>query len=332
MSEDLLRGFKATGAESSGVVVEKKALKQLTKRSDAPGLRYLAIWAALLAGSGFLLHTSFSLGIWAIVPAMILYGSILTVPAYSLSHECSHGTAFRTRWLNESVLYITSVLYLEGPYFRRYAHARHHTYTWLRGLDAQMPFETPVTLKGWILEVSNIGQYLYDFPHMLRNALGLYRQDVLEFTPASELPKLKWEARILLAIYIGGAGAAIWTGALWPLFYLAIPRMVGGVTMQLYTIIQHAEMEENNPNILKSTRSFSTNWFGNFLYANMANHVEHHLYPTVPFYKLPDLHKAVADQVPARDGGLFRNNARILRAVLQRAFGRTTELSEKKAA
>ena len=63
---------------------------------------------------------------------MVLYGAILTVPSYSLSHECAHGTAFRTRWLNELVFWATSLIYFEPPHFRRFAHARHHTYTWIR--------------------------------------------------------------------------------------------------------------------------------------------------------------------------------------------------------
>ena len=309
---------KATNASSSGVHLDKKTLKALTRRSDRPGLIYLAIWLALLAGSGLLLHLA--LGGWAVVPAMLLYGTILTVPAYSISHESSHGTAFRTRWLNESVLWLTSLIFLESPSMRRYAHARHHTYTWIRGKDAQMPFATPLTFKGWLLEVSDIGQYFYDAKHLARNAFGCFDAEVIEFTPESELPKLKWEARAFLTIYLGGAAAAVAFGAWWPLFYLVIPRLVGGVVMQLYTVIQHAEMEENNPDLRKSTRSFTTNWFGRFLYANMNYHVEHHLYPTVPFHALANLGEKLEGQLPPPSKGLFNTNLRVLRAVLRRSF------------
>ena len=317
----------ATTPETSGVSIDKKTLKQLMRRSDRPGLIHLGLWALFLAASGVLLH--FSLGSWAVVPAMILYGAILTVPAYALSHECAHGTAFRTRWLNEAVFWLPSLIYLEGPHFRRYAHARHHTYTWMRGADAQMPFHTPITLKGWLLEVSGVGQYLYDAKHMVRCALGRFDPEVIDFTPASELPKLKLEARIFLSIYIGGAAATIATGALWPLIYLLIPRLVGAVVMQLYTIIQHAEMEENQPDLRKSTRSFKTHWFGRFLYANMHHHIEHHLYPTVPFHSLPRLNAEIAQHLPAPDQGLLRTNLEVLGAVLRRSLGRDRRLTEE---
>lgn len=310
----------ATTADSSGIQLDKKTLKGLMRRSDLPGLRYLGLWVLFLAASGAGLVLS--LGTWLVVPAALLYGAILTVPAYSLSHECAHGTAFRTRWLNELVFWVTSLIYLEPPHFRRYAHARHHTYTWMRGLDAQMPFNTPLSLKGWLLEVSCVGQYLYDAKHMVRNAFGRFDPEVVDFTPASELPKLKWEARAFLAIYLGGAAAAVATGAVWVLTFLVIPRLVGGVVMQLFTVIQHAEMEENSPDLRRSTRSFTTNWFGRFLYANMSYHIEHHVYPTVPFHALDKLNAAIRDQLPVPDQGLFRTNFEVLVAVLRRSLRR----------
>ncbi len=323
-----MTGITATTPESSGISLDKKVLKQLTRRTDRPGLVTLGLWALFLAASGALLF--FSQGSWAVVPAMILYGSILTVPAYSLSHECAHGTAFRTRWLNELVFWVTSFVYFEGPHFRRYAHARHHTYTWIRAMDAQMPFNTPLTLKSWALEMSDLGQYVYDARHMVRNAFGRFDAEVVAFTPASELPKLKWESRIFLALYLAVAAAAA-TGSLWVLTFLVIPRLVGGVAMQLYTVIQHAEMAEDQHDLTKSTRSFTTNWFGDFLYANMSSHLEHHLYPMVPFQALPRLNAALRDQLPAPGRGLIRTNAEVLGSILRRSFGRPAVADQKPA-
>lgn len=318
----------ATTPASSGVQLDKKTLKRLCRRSDRPGLVYLGLWALFLAGSGALLQ--FSLGGWAVVPAMILYGSVLTVPAYALSHETAHGTAFRSHWLNETVFWTTSFIYIQGPHFRRYAHARHHTYTWIRAMDAQMPFNTPLSFRGWLLELSDLGQFVYDGGHLLRNACGRFAPEVLDFAPASELPKLQRESRIFLALYAAIA-AAIAGGALWLLTFLVIPRLVGGVTMQVFTIVQHAELAEDQADLTKSTRSFSTNWIGNFLYANMSYHLEHHLYPVVPFHALPALNAAVRDQLPAPDRGLFRSNAEVLASILRRSFARRQAAGERAA-
>jgi len=95
--------------------------------------------------------------------------------------------------------------------------------------------------------------------------------------------------------------------------------------MLLFTLIQHVELQENSPSILESTRSFRTNLLAKFLYMNMNNHVEHHLYPNVPFHALPDLAEAVKDQVPEPDPGFFRSNWEVLVVTTRRSLGLSTK-------
>ncbi len=142
--------FVATNAASSGVKLDKKTLQAVARRSDRPGLIYLAEWLAGLAAGGLLVWAG--LGTAWIWPAMLVFGTILTVPAYALSHETAQGTAFRTRWLNEAVFWLTSFLYMEEPLHRRYTYTNHRTFTWHVGKDSQMPFDTPMDFKGWFLE------------------------------------------------------------------------------------------------------------------------------------------------------------------------------------
>ena len=44
-----------------------------------------------------------------------------------------------------------------------------------------------------------------------------------------------------------------------------------------------------------------TDPLGRFLYVNMNYHIEHHLYPQVPFYALPQLNAAIREQLKIRD-------------------------------
>lgn len=317
-----MTGYAATNAASSGIKLDRKALKALARRSDRPGLIWLAQWLSLLTASGFVLYLT--LGTLWLFPAMLLYGTILTVPSYALSHECAHGTAFRTRWLNEACLWLGSLLYFEEPYHRRYSHTRHHTYTWHVGKDSQMPFDTPMTFRGWLLEISGIALLTYEFKVFLRNALGLFSEETRDFTPESELPKLKWGARACLGVYAAFA-ALIAMGQLWPLYFIVLPRLLGGPVMLLFTLIQHVELQENAPSILDSTRSFRTGWLGRFLYMNMNNHIEHHLYPQAPFHALPALNDAIQDQLPEPDPGFFRTNWEVFLVVLRRSLGRSTK-------
>ena len=310
-----------TNAASSGVTLDRKALKAIARRSDRPGLVYLAQWCAGLALTGA--------GVWAALgtpwvwPAMFVHGVLLTVPAYSFSHETAHGTAFRTRRLNEAVLWLTSLLYMEEPLHRRYTHTNHHTFTWHVGKDSQMPFDTPMTFGGWLAEVSGFALLRFHLRVLGRLAAGRYTDVMRSVTPAGELPGMTRNARIFLAVY-AGIGAGVAAGVTWPLWFLVVPRLLGGPVMLLFTLIQHVEMQENSPSILDSTRSFRTSRLGSFLYMNMNNHVEHHLYPQVPFHALPKLRDAVVDQVPAPDPGFFRTNREVLTVVIRRSLGRNT--------
>jgi fatty acid desaturase len=308
-----------TNAASSGVSLDRKLTKQLMQRSNRPGLIWLGQWIALLLASGFLLY--YARGTAWYIPMLIVHGTAISVPAYALSHECAHGTAFRTRLINECLFWISSVIYYEEPYYRRYAHASHHTYTWQNGIDAQMPFETPMTFRGWLLETTGIGYFIWITRIMIANARGDFTDKVKSFTPESELPKLKWGARGLLAVYLLII-IAILAGADFLFWYLVLPRILGNPVLFLYTLIQHVDMEEDQPDLRKSTRSFETTAFSRFLYMNMNYHVEHHMYPTVPFHALPALNAAVRDQLPEPDPGFFLTNYRVLKAIVARSLGR----------
>lgn len=313
--------YLPTNAASSGIQLDRKTLKAVAQRSDRPGLLHLARWMSALAVSGGLIWVTLGTGwVWL---AMLIHGVLLTVPAYALSHETAHGTAFRSRWLNEAVLWLTSFIYLEEPLHRRYSHTNHHTYTWHVGKDSQMPFDTPMTIAGWLLEVSGIALLRFQLVVLGRLAAAHPSAEMVRFTPSGEMPKMIRNARIMVLLY-AGLGALVVTGVMWPLWFLLLPRLLGGPVMLMFTLTQHVELQENSPSILESTRSCHTNWLGRFLYLNMHHHVEHHLYPQVPFHGLPALSVALADRVPQPDPGFCRTNWEVFLVTLRRSLGMST--------
>ncbi len=314
--------YVPTNAASSGVKLEKRKLKSIAARSDKPGLVYVGLWLnAIVLTSGLIYLT---LGTFWLLPAMLIHGIFLCVPTYSMSHETAHGTAFRTRLLNETVLWVSSLIYMEEPLHRRYTHTSHHTFTWWAKKDPQFPYDTPMNLKGWITEITGFGLLRFHIGVFWHLATKNYTEMIRRCAPDSEFPKMTRNARIMLGVYAAIPAAAFF-GILWPIWFLVIPRVIGSPIMLLFALIQHVELQENSSSILESTRSFHTNMFGRFLYMNMNNHVEHHLYPNVPFYALPELAKAVKNQVPAPDPGFFRSNWEVLLVTTRRSFGLSTK-------
>ncbi|WP_420732238.1 fatty acid desaturase [Hwanghaeella sp. 1Z406] len=321
--------YSATNAKSSGVSLPRSSLKQLATRRDVPGLLWLAWWVTSLMLSGAALAVT--LGSWLVVPAMIVYGSLLALPAYALSHETAHGTAFRTRWLNETVFLISSFLYVGEPYHRRYAHTSHHTNTWHIGKDGQMPFDTPMSFSGWAWELTGIPTLWYEGKIIVLHSFRKFSPTILSYTPENELGRLTWSARAYLILYILIIGLSVtWLPEF--LVFLIIPRLVGGIALQVYTVLQHVELEENSPSILNSTRSFKTNVIGRLLYMNMNHHLGHHLYTQVPFFALPDLEKELGDQLPDPDPGVLRSNLDLFCVTLRRSLGKNTKASSLRQA
>ena len=80
--------------------IDKKILKQLSKRRDTPGLVHFAIYFTLLFVSGYLAYVT--IGTWWTYLFFFIYG---TIYAFSVAnwHETVHRTAFKTRSINEYI-------------------------------------------------------------------------------------------------------------------------------------------------------------------------------------------------------------------------------------
>ena len=68
---------------------------------------------------------------------------------------------------------------------------------------------------------------------------------------------------------------------------------------------QHAGLTPDVPDWRLCCRTYTCHWFPAFLYWNMQYHVEHHMFPAVPFYHLPRLRETIAHDLPPAPHGLF---------------------------
>ena len=124
-----------------------------------------------------------------------------------------------------------------------------------------MPFDTPLDFKGWLYDVSGLSIHRFQLRVLWQLATKRYTPLMREVSPEPELPKMTRNARLFGLVYLGIAGS-IAAGITWPLWFYVLPRLLGGPIMLMFNLIQHAEMQENSPSILESTRTFRTNWLG----------------------------------------------------------------------
>ncbi len=106
--------------------IDKKKLKELSKRRDTSGLIHFFFYFLFLFIFGYLAYISW--GTWWSALCFFIYG---TIYAFSVAnwHETVHRTAFKTRWINEIFYHISSFMCDFEGFRWRWSHTFHHTYT-----------------------------------------------------------------------------------------------------------------------------------------------------------------------------------------------------------
>ncbi len=95
---------------------------------------------------------------------------------------------------------------------------------------------------------------------------------------------------------------------------VVLPHMVVVHYSGLRPYLEHAGLEEG---VLCDTRSRTHPWF-TFLYHNINYHLEHHMYPSVPFFNLPKVHAFL------RDNGHFARANSAIETTIWGAYSKTT--------
>jgi MocE subfamily Rieske [2Fe-2S] domain protein len=87
--------------------------------------------------------------------------------------------------------------------------------------------------------------------------------------------------------------------------------------MPIFGWTQHAGLAENVLDHRLNCRTIRMNFINRFLYWNMNYHLEHHMFPLVPYHQLPRLHKLIRDDCPEPYPSLFAAYREIIPAVLR---------------
>jgi fatty acid desaturase len=110
-------------------------------------------------------------------------------------------------------------------------------------------------------------------------------------------------ARVWTAIYAAVIAACFSMGSILPLMLVGLPRLYGAWHHLMTGLTQHVGLAEDVLDYRLNCRTVYINPFSRFVYWNMNYHVEHHMFPMVPYHALPELHKEMlADCAPPYRG------------------------------
>jgi fatty acid desaturase len=311
MSEEQIKWYRSQ--------ISKETLLKLTPRQNT--LPFIHITVQLLfsiatAVAAYLtwLYLPWPYFILAAYIHCIFYG--LLGPSAAV-HELSHRTPFKTRGINEFFFWLCCFLtWTNGVKFRA-SHLNHHQYTVHAGRDLEIIL--PKIIKPWhwipfftfhFFSITDIVGFFSNLKNTVFLAFGMlegeWEHRLFDSDPQNRRNLFNW-ARILLIGHTILAAVFIYTG-LWPLLFLV--TFAGFSAMwfaNMFTIPQHIGLKPNVPDFRVCCRTMILNRFCRFFYWNMNYHIEHHMYPSVPFYNLPLLHEAIKSDLPVPTKGLIAN-------------------------
>ena len=320
-----LLGLDARAAVENGLAsarwyacpIGRKELKELMRRSDGPALRDTALWLGLLALTG-VAGVALWGSPWAVLPFAV-YGVLYGSASDSRWHECGHGTAFRTRWMNDAVYQVASFMVLREPTIWRWSHTRHHTDTVIVGLDPEINVMRPADVLAILLNVFAVKHTALTLKQLALHAAGRLDAEEATFIPDTERPKVYRTARIWLGLLALVVLACLLTGSLLPAVLVGLPTMYGSWLQLLFGLTQHAGLDEDVLDHRLNSRTVMMNPVLRFLYWNMNYHIEHHMFPMVPYHALPRLHEAIKHDCPPAYPSLLAAFREIVPAVLRQA-------------
>ncbi|WP_367874147.1 fatty acid desaturase [Luteolibacter sp. Populi] len=254
------------------------------------GVRLLCFIALYLAGAAAAIHASASITAWwqwfLLAPVYLLAAASLH--GISLfTHEAVHGTLSRNRFWNDLLGAACAIPVLQNCSAYRVLHLRHHSHL---GEDGDPDHYANYTRWSWMVFTMNWARLLVGYP------VYIVAIPILGFKHGTAKARAGILAEVAATALVIGAIAAsplpaAWFVHGWLIPMLFINTMVNIRGMSQHTLLEHADDE------IRGTRSILTVPLVRFFMCNENYHLEHHLYPGVPWHQLPKVHEALEGEL-----------------------------------
>ena len=302
-------------------IIDKKVLKNLSKRSDYEGWKHILTFFSCLFVLGVASVASWGT-IW-FIPIYIFYCT-LWGGADAIWHECGHRTAFKTRKLNDFFYTIASYMNNFEPVRWRWSHSLHHSYT--ASID---PHDYEV--DGSIFANHSLISFLFIFVpgssfltlhkslhvEIVKHAFGIETKVMKDCIPEDKKKDCINSSRIFVLLWLSTIALSITLTSFLPIFLFLLPKFFTFLNA-IWGLTQHMGLKEDVKDHRLSTRSVRLSMIPSFIYWKMEYHIEHHMFPMVPSYNLPKLYEVIKDQLP-KPQNLIQAYKEIIPAVIKKS-------------
>jgi len=268
----------------------RRRVQRLCRPDDRHGLVVLPFFGLWIVAIVVAAHTT-----GGVAHASVCTMSVLALLGLSVClHEASHALLFRRRWINEFVGLLCGLPVLIPVSAFRSNHRLHHARRGDSGqpVEERLDFALFRSLPVYVLAliVKSFG-FITVLP-------------VIAFATAGTRVRLR-----TLTEY--AAFAAIVRAVLqhvpWPLLWWVwlLPLIVTALLSQIRAVAEHGLTTKGNT--FTASRTVVSNRLLCLLMCNINYHLEHHLFPTLPWYQLPAAHVLLREQYQRTGASVYRS-------------------------
>ena len=294
--------------------IDKETLKKLVEKNNLKGLKHFSIFLLIIIFLFLIQMFFFQEKNW--FPFLIstyflgLFLSFLDQTA--ASHEFQHNNVFKSKRANQIIYKILMFYSLTNWVYNKSSHITHHQHALNEELDDEFSFEKINLFSLFQLLSFNFNIFYRRVRILVMNSLGIFPISKLNIR-ADDYFKIKIKncARLIIFLHVTLFLISFYFAIHHMYLIFILTQFVFNFLKDILVRSQHYKLEHNTSDIFKNTKSLETNFFIKFLYWNVNYHVEHHLYPSIPFYNLPKLRKIIGNEnIPTVYG--FTNFIKIL--------------------
>lgn len=301
--------------------VDPAVMAELMKCSDWHGYRqalgHLGMWAVLGGLTYWAFRSVNAENWWWTVPLMLLglfaTGTVGAFFGGTACHELSHKTPFKNKKANDLFLRVFAFLGWWDHVWFRPSHIRHHQVTTHHDYDGEVVLPMRLDMEGIKFFWNLIGWNPFNTWRTLKvwygRARGKMDSDWYEFVLPEENEELRRQhrnwARTVVFGHLALATIFLVTGQWILIFIVNLNGHYANWLQFLCGSPQHYGLQPNVPDHRLCCRTYTCSWLPGFLYWNMQYHIEHHMFPAVPFFNLPKLHRLIEHDLPPTPHGLW---------------------------
>lgn len=309
-------------------------VRRLSRVSEVRGLAAIAVeWAVIIAAIAFWCSLPASLGMvrWLLyVPVIVIIASRQHA-LLILMHEGAHMRLSKNRAWNNFVadMFCSFPVALYTDHYRQH-HLQHHQFT---NSDKDPDITDIKPREDWDWPKDQIDAFRLfatDFiglaAYRMASTLGLWSplRNFL-FKRKLNVPRAD---RLRVLVFCASALAILAAYNLWLIFFMFwfVPYLTALVPIiRLRTVSEHMVVESEHE--LNKTRHVDPTLLERLIISplNVNYHLAHHLYPSIPFYNLPEMHRILMGE------DLFRDNAHLTSTYWGLRQGVWAEITRPKA-